>query len=159
MSKYRNTGVSSVPWVWHLKIPDRAGMVRYWNFKSVGKVSYPAYPGYVPRVFHTGVRVGIVGMTSENTWSSRDDEALKSQNTELSSVSWVWYLKIPAPRWYGKYCAYLNNQYQVLTLPKVPQNALVSSKPIRMHCTIQQSWYDTRQNELNQRLNCNLVTN
>ena len=34
---------------------------------SVGKVPYPAYPGYIPGVFHIGVRVGIVGMTVENT--------------------------------------------------------------------------------------------
>ena len=34
---------------------------------TVGKVPYPAYPGYIPGVFHTRVRVGIVGMTSENT--------------------------------------------------------------------------------------------
>ena len=35
--------------------------------KAVGKVPYPAYPGYIPGVFHTRIRVGIVGMTSENT--------------------------------------------------------------------------------------------
>ena len=35
--------------------------------ETVGKVPYPAYPGYIPGVFHTRVRVGIVGMTSENT--------------------------------------------------------------------------------------------
>ena len=34
--------------------------------ETVGKVPYPAYPGYIPGVFHTRVRVGIVGMTSSN---------------------------------------------------------------------------------------------
>ena len=34
---------------------------------TVGKVPYPAHPGYIPGVCHTGVRVGIVGMTAENT--------------------------------------------------------------------------------------------
>ena len=34
---------------------------------TVGKVPYPAYPGYIPGVSHTEVRVGIVGMAVENT--------------------------------------------------------------------------------------------
>ena len=34
---------------------------------TVGKVPYPAHPGYIPGVYHTGVRVGIVGITAENT--------------------------------------------------------------------------------------------
>ena len=35
--------------------------------ETVGKVPYLEYPVYIPGVFHTRVRVGIVGMTSENT--------------------------------------------------------------------------------------------
>ena len=34
---------------------------------TVSKVPYPAYPGYIPGGYHTAVRVGIVGMTFENT--------------------------------------------------------------------------------------------
>ena len=37
---------------------------------TVGKGPYLAHtphPGYIPGVCHTGVRVGIVGMTAENT--------------------------------------------------------------------------------------------
>ena len=45
--------------------------------------------------------VGIVGVTSDNTWSSRYGKVLKYQNTGLSLVSWVWHLKILDQSRYG----------------------------------------------------------
>ena len=44
-----------------------AFILSLFSTETVGKVPYPAYPGYIPGVFHTTVRVGIVGMASENT--------------------------------------------------------------------------------------------
>ena len=35
-------------------------------------------------------------------------------------------MKIPAPRWYGGYCAYLKFHYQVPTLPMVPMQYMLS---------------------------------
>ena len=65
--------------------PNRGKML--FSTGTVGKVPYPAYPGYTPGLFHTGVRVGIVGMTVENTWSSRYGKVSKSRNTGVSLVS------------------------------------------------------------------------
>ena len=86
-------------------------------------------------------------MTSENIWSRRYGKVLKSQNTGLSLVSWVWHLKLPVPRWYGRYCAYPEYQYQVPTLPTVPVKTCFGRKVNSVNVRKPDEFSDSRDND------------
>ena len=87
-------------------------MVRFRNLKIPGYRWYRRYGcwKYLMEPVWLGIEiskyrgiVGIVGMAVENTWWTRYGKISKSQNAVVSLVSCVWHLKIPAPRWYGRW--------------------------------------------------------